>query len=153
MDDSAASKPHTCPPLSTNDVQRPNASGVTSDAAGNGTMGQLGVRFHTPPRQLRILPGTAAGSGISSMTTSSRSATSNDIAAIITASASASTSPANATTPQAGRKRQASSSALDDDSSSPLSPSKQYPDYSVTKSSGKSVASADDSVQWEAEGE
>jgi hypothetical protein len=42
---------------------------------------------------------------------------------------------------------------LDDDSSSPLSPSKQYPDYSVTKSSGESVASADDSVQWEAEGE
>jgi hypothetical protein len=31
--------------------------------------------------------------------------------------------------------------------------SKQYPDYSVTKSSGNSVALGDDIGQWEAKGE
>ena len=38
------------------------------------------------------------------------------------------------------------------DYSSP-SPSKNYPDYSITKSSGDSVASGDDSLQWEIEGD
>ena len=53
-------------------------------------------------------------------------------------------------TPLSGSKRPALD--LAPDCSSP-SPSKNYPDYSITKSSGDSVASGDDSLQWEIEGD
>jgi hypothetical protein len=70
----------------------------------------------------------------------------------ITASASASTSVVEDTTatPLAGTKRV--SSSLDLPFLSP-SPSKKYPNHSVTKSSGDSGASCNNSGQWEAEGE
>jgi hypothetical protein len=53
------------------------------------------------------------------------------------------------TTPLSGNKRPAS---VLEPNFSP-SPSKNYPDYSITKSSGNSVASGNDSGQWEDKGE
>ena len=64
--------------------------------------------------------------------------------------ASYSASPSAADTPlAAGCKRRAHDlgDAVDDDAP-PV-----YPDYSIAKSSGDSVASGDDSGQWEVEGE
>jgi len=53
-------------------------------------------------------------------------------------------------TPLSGSKRPALDLAPD---CSLPSPSKKYPDYSITKSSGDSVASGDDSLQWEIKGD
>ncbi len=70
----------------------------------------------------------------------------NNAAAAISASVNTSEAAANATTPAvAGSKRPASS--LDN------FPSPTQPDYNVAKSSGDSVASGDNSGQWEVEGE
>ena len=78
---------------------------------------------------------------MSSLTTTTTEQLSTECARATTASTD--------TTPLSGNKRPASEIHPD---SSP-SPSKNYPDYSITKSSGDSVASGDDSIQWEAEGE
>jgi hypothetical protein len=83
------------------------------------------------------------GSAVSSLTTHPLTDTTTENAAVAA-------SAAHTTTPLSGSKRPALD--LAPDCSSP-SPSKHYPDYSITKSSGDSVASGDDSVQWEIEGD
>ena len=71
---------------------------------------------------------------------------------MVNESSFASTSPADdETTPLASSKRRASALGEDDDEKSESAPI--IPDYSIAKSSGDSVASGDDSGQWEAEGE
>ena len=90
------------------------------------------------------------------MTTSTRSTRSSNGPAEYAAASSFAPDAANATdtTPLAGTKQRASLSALreDDDDDEEETPP-VYPDYSIAKSSGDSVASNDDSAQWEAEGE
>jgi hypothetical protein len=114
------------------------------------------MHFHAPLCEVRITPHPPpAESGVSSITLSTQSITAlmiNITTTAITASASASSSVVEDTiaTPLAGTKRL--SSSLDLPFLLP-SPSKKYPDYSVTKSTGDSVATCDDSGQWEAEGE
>jgi hypothetical protein len=71
---------------------------------------------------------------------------------MINESSFASTSPAdNERTPLAGSKWRASALGEDIDEKSESAPI--IPDYSIGKSSGDSVASGDDSGQWEAERE
>jgi hypothetical protein len=82
---------------------------------------------------------------MTSMAMSMASTKKNDAAAISASANTSEAAAAYATSPLAGSKRPAST--LDD------SPSPIRPDYNVAKSSGDSVASGDDSGQWEVEGE
>ena len=141
------------PPPGTNNAGRPNASGVLpSGAVGYRPAVELDalvLKLPPPPlRELRV--SRPVGSGISSLTEESTNATttaSNNVAARVAVSSSLSRSSADDTTPLSGNKRQANDLGEDEDAP-PV-----YPDYSITKSSGDSVASGDDSIQWEEEAE
>jgi hypothetical protein len=83
------------------------------------------------------------------MTTSTHSTSSTYAAVSSSASPSvAGAAAATDVTPLAGSKRRASVLREEEEDASPI-----YPDYSIPTSSGDSVASGDDSGQWELEGE
>ena len=130
------------PPPGINDAPTPNALAPSIGPRQICPAEGVGLVL-TPPRELetRRLICRSAVSSLTTRTSSTNTMTEN---AAVTASA------AHTMTPLSGSKCPALD--LAPDCSSP-SPSKNYPDYSITKSSGDSVASGDDSLQWEIEGD
>jgi hypothetical protein len=123
------------PPPGINYAPTPNALAPSIGAGQNCPGGRVGLVL-THPRELETRR-LICGSAVSSSTTGTATYRTTEYVAV-------SASAANTMTPLSGSKRPASDLELV--SSSP-SPSKQYPDYSITKSSGDSVASGDDSGQ------
>ena len=130
------------PPPGINDAPTPNALAPSIGPRQICPAEGVGLVL-TPPRELETRR-LICGSAVSSLTTRTSSTNTLTENAEVTASA------AHTMTPLSGSKRPALD--LAPDCSSP-SPSKNYPDYSITKSSGDSVASGDDSLQWEIEGD
>ena len=131
------------PPPGRNDAPTPNASAPVVGARQNCPAAERQGIILTPPRAVELRRGTV-GSERSAMS-SLRTTTTDQLSTECAHAATALTD----TTPLSGNKHPAS--VLHPDSSP--SPSKNYSDYSITKSSGDSVASGNDSIQWEAEGE
>ena len=120
------------PPPSRNNAPTPNALAPVTGTCQNCPMAECPGLFHTPPRDLefRRIIASSNRSVISTLTTDDPLSNYAAVAA------------STRTTPLSGNKHP----ALDLPPDLSPSPSKHYPDYSFTKSSGDSVASGDDSL-------